>query len=123
MVSVGYPTLLAGLLFYFRFMGFFGVTFQTERGFDERAILGDIVSLMGGLVGFYIAALAAVATFKSDILEEQLKGRPTILRAYREGARHIEKLNRGDFFQLRCLRAGKGRPREEPPPPPRPPRW
>lgn len=52
---------------------------------------GGYVSLITGLLqimtGFYIAALAAVATFQSPTLDQQLDGEPALLPEVRKGGR------------------------------------
>ena len=64
----------------------------------ERVIIADLMSLLGVLVGFYIAALAAVASFKSEILDGKLKGLPTTLNYRRGGKKDGEVLNRRRFI-------------------------
>jgi hypothetical protein len=46
------------------------------RVFTEKGIIGGFQKLMEILVPFYIAALAAVATFQRDGLDEEMKGQP-----------------------------------------------
>ena len=70
------------------------------NGFDERNILSDLISLLGVLVGFYIAALAAVASFKSEFLDGKLRGRPTTLNYLRRGKKETEILTRRRFISV-----------------------
>ena len=101
-----YPTIVAATILLFRHVGTVNVWFRvfTEageiRGFDERSIISDIVGLLGVLVGFYIAALAAVASFKSDFLDVPLKGRPTTLKHRRGSNTEREVLNRRRFISV-----------------------
>ena len=47
--------------------------------FDKEKLIGDVNALMGILVGFYIAALAAVSSFSNENLDQVMKGRsPTL---------------------------------------------
>src|SRR5689334_6213585 len=48
--------------------------------FSERGIVGAFQKLMEILVPFYIAALAAVATFERQGLDDVMKGQPATLR-------------------------------------------
>ena len=96
-----YPTVFAVILFLFRYVGMANAWFSGDDGFfDERQIISDLMSLLGMLVGFYIAALAAVASFKSEILDGQLKGLPTTLNYRRGGKKEKEELNRRRFISV-----------------------
>ena len=90
-----YPTVLAILVF-----GGYLVLRESAITLDEDTIIRDIVSLMGSLVGFYIASLAAVASFKREILDERLKGRPTVLITVRGDCRKEEVLTRRRFLSI-----------------------
>jgi len=63
-------------------------------------LIGDINSLMGVLVGFYIAALAAVSSFTNENLDTIMKGRPPKLTAKRNGAITEETLTRRRFLAI-----------------------
>jgi len=59
-----YPTILFALAF--GGFHFFGSRIFT---FDKGSLIGDVNALMGILVGFYIAALAAVSSFPNTTLD------------------------------------------------------
>ena len=66
--------------------------------FSEKGLVNTVNSLLNTLIGFYIAALAAVAAFPNKSLDEQMKGRvPTIIN-YRQGMASEEKLTRRRFL-------------------------
>lgn len=54
--------------------------------------------LMSMLIGFYIAALAAIASFKSDTLDKPMKGRAPEIIIRRGGGEITEKLTRRRFL-------------------------
>ena len=83
-----YPTVLSVILFLFR----------KGISYDEGEIISDLMSLLGVLIGFYIAALAAVASFQSEILDSHLKGPPTTLKSHRKGKTETETLTRRRFL-------------------------
>ncbi len=72
----------------------------------EPAILGNdglvprINGLLGTLIGFYIAALAAIATFPNTKLDEKMKGRAPTLPYQRGGEDRIETLTRRRFLVI-----------------------
>ena len=53
---------------------------------------------MGFLIGFYIAALAAVSSFKNKSLDKEMKGRAPKLTYMRKGCRNEESLTRRRFL-------------------------
>lgn len=48
--------------------------------FSDKGMVTDILSLLNLLIAFFIAALAAVATFQRPGLDDAMKGEPAILR-------------------------------------------
>lgn len=67
---------------------------------DGGKIIGDINSLMGILVGFYIAALAAVSSFTNENLDQLMKGRAPVIRYKRQGRFVDETLTRRRFLSV-----------------------
>lgn len=90
-----YPTAIAAaLIIGFCWFGGILVTFDTEK------LVADINSLMGILVGFYIAALAAVSSFTNENLDQVMKGRAPTLTAIRKGQKIKETLTRRRFLAV-----------------------
>lgn len=48
--------------------------------FASQGLVADVISLLNLLIAFFIAALAAVATFDRPGLDDSMKGEPAILR-------------------------------------------
>lgn len=67
---------------------------------DISKLVGDVNSLMGILVGFYIAALAAVSSFMNENLDKIMKGRPPKLSVMRKGKGIEETLTRRRFLSV-----------------------
>lgn len=67
---------------------------------DCAKIMEEVSGLMGLLFGFYIAALAAVASFRNDTLDKELSGRPVKLMSSRQGKRQEEVLTRRRFLAI-----------------------
>lgn len=90
-----YPT----VFFVFVFGGFqlWGDQFIA---FDKEKLIGDMNALMGILVGFYIAALAAVSSFSNENLDKVMTGRTPILITVRKGDEIKEKLTRRRFLAI-----------------------
>ncbi len=66
--------------------------------FTDKGLVNTVNSLLNTLIGFYIAALAAVAAFPNEALDQPMKGRaPTIIN-YRQGEAFEEKLTRRRFL-------------------------
>jgi len=63
-------------------------------------LTNDINTLMGILVGFYIAALAAISSFTNENLDQVMKGRPPTLTSRRKGADIKERLTRRRFLAV-----------------------
>jgi len=67
---------------------------------DHIRIFSDINTFMGILVGFYIAALAAVSSFSNKNLDQAMKGRPPVLISRRKGEKSEEVLTRRRFLSI-----------------------
>ena len=90
-----YPTIFAAVLFVvFRWFGKPVLTFEIEK------LIFDINSMMGKLVGFYIASLAAVSSFKNKNLDKEMKGHATTLTFKRQGRNNKETLSRRRFLVI-----------------------
>ncbi|WP_143103469.1 hypothetical protein [Albimonas pacifica] len=90
-----YPTAIFSIVF-----GLFiwkGGEFLT---FDRGELIKDVNSLVGILVGFYIAALAAVSSFSNENLDQLMKGRAPTLISVRQGAEIKETLTRRRFLSI-----------------------
>lgn len=68
--------------------------------YDGTKLIADINSLMGILVGFYIAALAAVSSFTNENLDQVMKGRAPTLTTVRKGQEIKETLTRRRFLSV-----------------------
>jgi hypothetical protein len=68
--------------------------------FTEKGLVNTINGLLDTLIGFYIAALAAVATFSNPALDQTMKGRAPTISTYRQGERTVEKLTRRRFLVM-----------------------
>lgn len=68
--------------------------------YDSVKLIADINSLMGILVGFYIAALAAVSSFTNENLDQVMKGRAPTLTTVRRGEEIKETLSRRRFLSV-----------------------
>ncbi|TXN66326.1 hypothetical protein [Methylobacterium sp. WL6] len=66
---------------------------------DKFDILGKSTGFLGTLAGFYIAALAAVATFGRPEMDEPMAG-PVRLRHRRAAEMHVEELSRRRFLSF-----------------------
>ncbi|MBE0403092.1 hypothetical protein [Halomonas citrativorans] len=66
--------------------------------FGDKGYVSLITGLLQILTGFYIAALAAVATFPSATLEQPLDGSPAILNEMRRGKLKPINLKRRPFL-------------------------
>lgn len=90
-----YPTAIFALVF----VGFhlWGDQFLA---FDKDKLIGNVNALMGILIGFYIAALAAVSSFSNENLDQVMKGRPPTLTTVRKGQEIKETLTRRRFLAI-----------------------
>lgn len=90
-----YPTVLFAIVF----IGFHCVA-SSWLIYDTEKLIADINSLMGILVGFYIAALAAVSSFTNENLDQAMKGRAPTLTTVRQGQEIKETLTRRRFLAV-----------------------
>ena len=90
-----YPT----VLFVIVLVGFHWVG-RVWFSYDTAKLIADINSLMGILVGFYIAALAAVSSFTNENLDQVMKGRAPTLTTVRQGQEIKETLTRRRFLSV-----------------------
>lgn len=90
-----YPTfvLALGYSFYFAFG-------RNGLAFDFGALIAEANTLMGILIGFYIAALAAVSSFSNEFLDEKMKGRAPTLTVFRQKEEIKETLTRRRFLSI-----------------------
>jgi len=76
----------------------FNVPFVYMISVDVTDLVSDLNNLLGVLIGFYIAALAAISSFSSENLDKMMKGRAPILVSHRQGERKEEALTRRRFL-------------------------
>jgi len=90
-----YPTILSLIVY-------FGWTFGGKRviRFNSESIITDVNALVGILIGFYIAALAAVSSFTNKNLDQVMKGRAPFLISKRQGREVKENLTRRRFLSI-----------------------
>lgn len=68
------------------------------RVLDKGGVVYAVTDLIKVLVGFYIAALAAVATFQKEDMDQQTEGEPLTLKVRRKGQLKDAKLTRRQFL-------------------------
>ena len=90
-----YPTVFFAVVF-----GGFQLWGDEFLAFDKDKLIGDVNALMGILVGFYIAALAAVSSFSNENLDQVMKGRAPTLTTVRKGDEIKETLTRRRFLAI-----------------------
>lgn len=66
--------------------------------FGNNGLVFVITDLIKILVGFYIAALAAIATFHREQMDQELSGEPATLRVHRKGVAKESNLTRRRFL-------------------------
>lgn len=71
---------------------------STPHLLTDKGLVNTINGLLTTLIGFYIAALAAIATFNNESLDEVMKGRPPIISVNRKGTTSEEVLTRRRFL-------------------------
>lgn len=71
--------------------------------FGTDGLLDLIVKILQILTGFYIASLAAVATFNKADMDELMSGKPPTLKVFKNGKETQERLTRRRFL---CLMFG-----------------
>ncbi len=90
-----YPTAAFSIVFIcFHLLGNQFITF------DPVKLITEFNSWMGLLVAFYIAALAAVSSFRNENLDEVMKGRAPTLTVVRQGEKITETLTRRRFLSI-----------------------
>jgi hypothetical protein len=60
--------------------------------FASQGLIPDVINLLNLLIAFFIAALAAVATFDRPGLDESMKGEPAILRRRNKRGVMVDKV-------------------------------
>lgn len=65
---------------------------------SENGLISQVNNVVGVLVGFYIAALAAVSTFKSDLLDQPIKGKGMKVPVFIEGKEQFLPASRRSFL-------------------------
>lgn len=90
-----YPT----FLLFIAYVGYiyFGDSIIDLHG-DE--LVKEVNGLMGILFGFYIAAIAAISSFKNENLDKELQGREVTLSYVRRGKEGTEKITRRRFVLI-----------------------
>lgn len=66
--------------------------------FDNGGLVQSIGGFLERLTGFYIASLAAIATFNSPYLDKGFRGKPAYLEHYDKGEVQKESLTRRRFL-------------------------
>ena len=90
-----YPTVLFAVAFGgYKLWGDQFLRFETDK------LISDINALVGILVGFYIAALAAVSSFSNKNLDQIMKGRAPTITTVRKGNEIKETLTRRRFLAI-----------------------
>lgn len=89
-----YPTIIFMLYPIYRIIG------ENFYLINVSNMIGDLNTFMGILVGFYIAALAAVSSFTNENLDQIMKGNTPILETRRKGQIISEKLTRRRFLTI-----------------------
>ncbi len=90
-----YPTIVFLVVF-----GGFQIWGDSFLTFDKDKLIGDVNALMGILVGFYIAALAAVSSFSNENLDQVMKGRAPTIVSMRKKNEIKETLTRRRFLAV-----------------------
>ena len=93
-----YPTII--WIFFILIAGVISLHGNELIFFDKKKLIGDINSLTGKLIGFYIAALAAISSFKSKFLDCEMRGNTPIHKSKRQGKIIKEKLTRRRFLAI-----------------------
>lgn len=79
--------------------GFYALPLQPPL-LSDKGLINTVNGLLNTLVGFYIAALAAIAAFPNKVLDETMKGSTPVLTIYRQGRVTEEKLTRRRFLVI-----------------------
>lgn len=72
----------------------------TPQIFGQEGLITSVVSTIQILTGFYIASLAAIATFNKDGLDDVMRGTPPTLAATKQGRTIKVPLTRRKFLCL-----------------------
>lgn len=73
---------------------------ESVNVYGDNGLIRSINQLLSILVAFYIASLAAIATFKSDVLDDKFAGEAVKLTVKRSGKTQTEELTRRKFLSL-----------------------
>ena len=68
--------------------------------FGQNGLVSYITGFLQTLIGFYIASLAAVATFNRDGMDDLMKGKTPTLKVKDKGQKIVQKLTRRRFLCL-----------------------
>ena len=68
--------------------------------FTDKGLVNTVNGLLNTLIGFYIAALAAVATFPNASLDAKMKGRAPTITTFRQDQTFEETLTRRRFLVI-----------------------
>ena len=108
LTSLSFLRLKSGDLFWYQWFwpsvmcALFHVLFWTAPAkpaiFGDHGIVGSANNLLNMVIGFYIAALAAVATFSSKNLDSAMKGHTPKIKIVRGGSVSFENLTRRRFL-------------------------
>ena len=93
-----YPLLLAVL-----FCVIFGLLPAAPKIFNDQGLIKHITGMLQILTGFYIASLAAIATFNKEGMDSKMQGEPPKLTTWRFGRTEVVELTRRRFL---CLMFG-----------------
>jgi hypothetical protein len=88
-----YPTLFCVII-----QTFFWLLPSKPQIFGNAGIVNSINGLLNALIGFYLAALAAIASFPNNTLDQLMKGRTPEIYIRRGGSKNLEKLTRRRFL-------------------------
>ena len=80
--------------------GLFAILPQPIKLFSDCGLIFFVTDLLKILSGFYIASLAAVATFNGPGMEQNIAGKPIILEKIYKGKKTKEELTRRKFLCL-----------------------
>lgn len=92
-----YQWIMPGVLALVALIGFYQLQVRPPV-LTDKGLINTVNGLLNTLIGFYIAALAAIATFKNDTLDQEMKGRTPTLTVKRGGEVDREKFTRRRFL-------------------------
>ena len=73
---------------------------ESVNVYGDDGLIRSINQLLSILVAFYIASLAAIATFKNDVLDSKFAGEPVKLTVKRSGKKETEEVTRRKFLRI-----------------------